>query len=276
MFDQVIVIYCICDETIKTLNIKDDVQCRMSSAEVMTFAIMSAMLYGCDYRKTRLVASFHNYFPKILSHSQIVRRIHQIPQHVWYMVFLALQVFLRNKNERFFIVDSFPVKAYENHKSFRARIFAGKKFHGYSASKKQYFFGIKVHMVVDTNGVPIEFSFTPGSASDIRSLQEFSLNLPQDSLLFGDRAYTNYEFEDFLVKCEGIHLLAKRRKNLKRQHSLEKNYLILRYRNSIETVFSSIVSRMPRYIRARTEKGFCLKIFFFVLAYMINLYFPLR
>jgi hypothetical protein len=32
-------------------------------------------------------------------------------------------------------------RLYENHKSFRAKIFRGKEFHGYTASKKQYFFG---------------------------------------------------------------------------------------------------------------------------------------
>ncbi len=41
-------------------------------------------------------------------------------------------------------------------------------------------------------------------------------------------------------------------------------------RNKIETVFSSIVSQMPRYIRARTESGFCLKVTFFILAYLIH------
>ena len=137
--DQVIVTYCICDEIVNAFNITDDIQCKMTTAEVMTFAIMSALLYGCDYRKTRLIASVYRYFPKILSHSRIVRRIHRIPEHVWLMVFGALQVILKDKNATSFIVDSFPVKAYENYKSFRAQIFSGKEFHGYAASKKQYF-----------------------------------------------------------------------------------------------------------------------------------------
>jgi len=67
----------------------------MSSAEVMTFAIMSAMLFGCDYRRTHLIARYHRYFQNILSHSQLVRRIHQVPDHAWLMVFSALQLFLR-------------------------------------------------------------------------------------------------------------------------------------------------------------------------------------
>ncbi|MBT3394673.1 MAG: transposase [Waddliaceae bacterium] len=36
MLDQAIVIFCICDEASKSLNIKDDSQCKMSTAEVMT------------------------------------------------------------------------------------------------------------------------------------------------------------------------------------------------------------------------------------------------
>ena len=87
------------------------------------------------------------------------------------------------------------------------------------------------------------------------SLQDFSILLPEDSLIFADAAYTSYHFEDLLSEAAGIKLLAKRRKNLKRQHSLTEEHLISIHRNSIETVFSSIVSRMPRTIRARTEKG---------------------
>jgi hypothetical protein len=274
--DQVVVIYCVCDEVTKCLNIFDDVQCKMLTSEVMTFAILSAMVYGCNYRLTRLVSSSHRYFSKILSLSQLVRRIHQIPEIVWRMVFEALRVLLRDKNNTCFIVDSFPLKAYETHKSFRARIFAGKEFHGYTASKKQYFFGIKVHMIIDSDGVPIEFSFTPGSASDIRSLEDFPLSLPEESILLGDKGYTNYDFEDKLRDFDKIKLLTKRKANSKRTHKQEDEYLLSVKRNYVETVFSSIISRMPRHIRARTENGFCLKVMFFILAYMINFYFPLN
>ena len=275
MLNQTIVIYCICDEVSKSLHLKDDSQCKMTSAEIMAFAMISATLFGCDYKRTRLITRFHKYFPNMLSHSQLVRRIHQIPDYVWTLIFSALKIFLSNKSTNLFIVDSFPVKAYENHKSFRARIFSGKQYHGYAASKKQYFFGIKVHMLVDVDGVPIEFSFTPGSTADIKALKDFPLDLPENAIIFGDRAYTSYDLEDNLLELGGIRLLPKRKKNFKRQNSQEQNFYISVYRNRIETVFSSITSRMPRYIKARTEKGFCLKVLFFILAYMINLFFPL-
>jgi hypothetical protein len=70
---------------------------------------------------------------------------------------------LTSSTDTSFIVDSFPVKAYKNHKGFRARIFSEKGYHGYSAPRKQYFFGLKVHMLIDSCGIPIEFMLTPGS-----------------------------------------------------------------------------------------------------------------
>ena len=273
MNEQAIVIFCICDEIVKCFGLKDDPQCKMSTAEVMTFALISATHYRGDYRTTRLASISCKYFSNILSLSRLLRRIHKIRENIWWMAFKTLQMYLRKTDSQYFIVDSFPVKAYENHKSFRARIFKGKAFHGYTASKKQYFFGIKVHMIVDQEGIPVEFCFTSASTSDIEGLKELACELPQGSILLGDRAYTSYSLEDDLLEMAKITLMPKRRRNLKRQHSCSQEYILSTTRNTIETVFSSIISRMPRYIRARTEKGFHLKVFFFIIAYLINIYF---
>lgn len=270
MEEQIITIYCLCDEVVKSLEIKDDLQCRMNTAEIMTFALLSAIHYRGDYRLTCLVAHSCRYFRKLLSHSRIVRRIHSISPTLWQVIFAFLKIILHKSASEIFIVDSFPVKAYENHKSFRARLFRGKLFHGYAASKKQYFFGIKVHMVVDEAGCPIEFCMTPASFSDIHGLQELPLDLPKGSILFGDKAYNSYEIEEVLLERDAISLLPKRKKNQKRQLEPLQEWLLGKKRNRIETSFSSIVSRMPRTIRARSEAGFYLKITLFILASMAN------
>ena len=170
MQEQAIAIYCVCEEVLRVFQFRDDPQCKMTTSEVMAFALISAIHYGADYCKTRLVSFAFNYFPNILSLSRLVRRVHCVPEAIWMMVFTALRIYLRKSSNQYFIVDSFPVKTYETHKSFRARIFQGKKYHGYSSTKKSYFFGVKIHMIIDEEGVPIEFCFTPGSVSDIEGL----------------------------------------------------------------------------------------------------------
>lgn len=42
---QAIFIYCLSYETLKSLNFKDDSQCKMTSPEIMTFVIISALYY---------------------------------------------------------------------------------------------------------------------------------------------------------------------------------------------------------------------------------------
>lgn len=271
MNEQAIAIFCICDEVVKFYGFSENPNYKMTTAEVLAFAIISALHYQANYRSTRLVVGLLRYFPKILSHSQLIRRIHAIPEPMWWMIFYALQMYLCKSDTEYFIVDSFPVKAYENHKSFRAKLFRGKEYHGYIASKKQYFFGIKVHMIIDADGIPIEFCFTPGRASDITGLKELPCELPKGSILFADRAYNSYLLEDDIKEMAEITLIARRKKNLIRQHSPSLEFILNNSRNRIETVFSSIVSRMPRYIRARTERGFYLKITFFIIAYLFNI-----
>jgi hypothetical protein len=187
-------------------------------------------------------------------------------------VFYVFQMYLKKPHAEYFIVDSFPVSAYQNHKSFRAKIFKGKCYHGYTASKKSYFFGIKVHMIIDEYGLPIEFCITPGSTADIDGLKLLPCDLPKGVTLIGDRAYTNYSLEDDLLEMMGVYFQPKRKRNMKRQISEVQGYLHASKRNRIESVFSVIVGKMPRSIKARTEKGFLLKTVLFILAYFVERY----
>jgi hypothetical protein len=267
---QAIFIYCLADEILTALNFKDDLQCRMTSAEIMTFVIIASLHYQCNYRKTRLVVLASRYFSKVLSHSQLVRRIHQIPEHIWILSFQICKEIFGSHKSKEFIVDSFPIPCCQNNKIFRCKLFKGKEYHGYTASKKSYFFGIKVHMIVNLEGLPIEFIFTPGSESDVRGFRRFEFDLPQGSRIYADRAYTDYLQEDFLKEICDISLVAKRKQNSKRQNTQEDEFYLSMHRNKVETTFSRIISLMPRSIKAVTGKGFCMKVFFFIFGHVIS------
>jgi Transposase DDE domain len=127
-------------------------------------------------------------------------------------------------------------------------------------------------MIIDETGRPIEFCFTSGSASDIRGLKELPCDLPEGSILFADKAYNSYSLEEDLLHMAKISLIPRRKKNLTRQHSPSLDFILSNTRNRIETVFSSIVSKMPRCIRARTEKGFYLKMTFFIIVHLVSVF----
>ena len=53
---QAIFIYCLSEEIILSLNFKDDPQCKMSTAEILTFVIISVLYYPelCPISRQRL------------------------------------------------------------------------------------------------------------------------------------------------------------------------------------------------------------------------------
>ena len=96
------------------------------------------------------------------------------------------------------------------------------------------------------------------------------LELPDDSVIYADKAYNCYRFEDLLSDKCNIRLVPKRKKDSRRKNTLCDEFNLSIYRNRVESAFSSIASITPRYLRASTEKGFCLKIFFIILAYTVK------
>ncbi len=48
-------------------------------------------------------------------------------------------------------------------------------------------------MVATTNQEPIELVMTPGSESDMRAFKRFELALPDESVIYTDKAYTDID-----------------------------------------------------------------------------------
>jgi hypothetical protein len=90
-----------------------------------------------------------------------------------------------------------------------------KSLRGYIASKRRYFYGLRVHLVVSGAGQPVEFSLAAGSHSDVKVFKELELDLLEGSMIFADKAYTDYEYEE-LLKEVGLQQKAQRKKNSKR------------------------------------------------------------
>ncbi len=272
---KIILIYCVCSDFLKRTKTFCNDSYQMTDSEVLTFAIVSAMFFHGNHEKTRQFLCEYGYIPNILSKSHLNRRLHSFNDCFWrHFLYSLSQTLMHFEKTNEYAVDSFPVSSCDTPRIKRAKVFKGKEYHGYSSSKQRYFFRIKVHMLVSaTKGIPVEIVFTPGSENDIRAFKRFSLDIPEGSIIYGDRAYNSYEYEDFLLDHAEIQLIAQRRENSKRPLLAELKYIQSRMRKKIETVFSQITRIFPRNINAVTSKGFEIKVFNFILAYTFDLFF---
>jgi hypothetical protein len=101
-------------------------------------------------------------FPDILSNSRLNRRIHNICWNCWYAIFRFLSLIARQSDDTcYFAVDSFPVSYCQKNRIDKRKCFLQPGYLGFSASKKRYFCGIKVHMIVTNEGRPIEPVIAP-------------------------------------------------------------------------------------------------------------------
>ena len=141
---------------------------------------------------------------------------------------------------------------------------------GYQASKKQYFYGFKVHLLVTAQGHPVEFFLSPGSLHDLEGLKRLSLDLPPGATLYGDKAYKDHKEEWLLQDAAGVRFLPLTRSNAKVPLPPCLVYLAHIGRQQVETAFSLMDRTMPKHIHAVSPLGFLLKLQAAVIAYAFD------
>jgi hypothetical protein len=271
---QIILVYCLCADLLKALHHYEDPQCEMSDAEVMTTAIVAAMYFGGKQETARQMLKEQGYIPKMVSKSQFSRRLHRLDT-LFVMLFRVIgETFKALNEESVYIIDSAPVLVCDNIRINRSKLYTEEAYRGYQASKRRYFYGLKIHLLVTKDHQPVEFFLSPASFSDVSALEQFDFDLPEGSRVFADKAYNFYLVEDLLAEAN-IELVPDRKKNSTRPLPPWLHGLLRAYRNQVETAGSLIERLLPKSIHAVTAKGFELKVILFVLASSIHCLHPL-
>ena len=267
MQDTITTLYCVCADLLQAPEIKDDAQMRLNEAEIMLAPLVGALYFAGKIERAHTFLFEHGYIRHRLSKSRLNRRLHRLPMSVWTPLFDLLgHVFKKNNKDKAYTVDFMPFPVCDNIRIKRCRLLQGEEHRGYCASKRRYYFGLKVHLLITGQGQPVEIVLTPASTSDIVGFKGLPLDLPEEAKIHGDRAYTDYQEEDLLLDCGHIILQSQRKKNSKRPLLPWLEALGRPIRQRIETTFSQVESLLPRHIHAVTARCLVLKILCFFLA----------
>src|SRR5215510_10727169 len=250
MDEKIITTYGLCDDLLHAMHHQEDPQCQMSDAEVLTTAFTAAFFFRGNLESARWMLKQHDYMPQMLSKSRLNR-------------------------DSIYVIDSLPIAVCDNIRIKHSKLYTDEQFRGYIASKKRYFYGLKIHLMVTKDGQPVEFFLTHGGCGDVDALKYYTFDVPEESLIYADKAYNDYEIEDLLKEVDHIHLLPMRKKNSKRAYPQCVSFVQHYYRKRIETAGSLIEQRLPKSIHAVTSQGFELKVALFVVAYSLNCYIDL-
>ena len=113
-----------------------------------------------------------------------------------------------------------------NHKVFKTIARRGKTSMG-------WFYGFKLHLVVNDQGELLAFRITPGNVDDRQPVPTLTQGLT--GKIIGDRGYVSQRLFELLWE-RGLHLITKIRKNMRNKLMPLADKLLLRKRAIIETI----------------------------------------
>jgi hypothetical protein len=159
MLNEIITIYAITDDLLKAIGHKEDSRRLMSDAEIITTALTSTMFFSgnqslaCQYMKE------HNLIPNMLEKSRFNRRLHSLKM-LLNDLFHQIGMIIKETNGcTEYLLDSFPIPFCDNIRIFNVKLIKSEEYRGYIASKKRYFYGVRVQLLTTKSGIPVEFVF---------------------------------------------------------------------------------------------------------------------
>ncbi len=270
MKDFTLAIYCFIDDLLlQTGKNSVDKRRKLNDSQIITAAILSAKYFYGNQSHACAYLKDHWEF-NIPDKSNFNRILHRLSDKI-ICIFYYLSPIIKELNlESVYIIDSFPVIVCKNIRISRSKILTEEKYRSYNASKREYFYGFKIHVISTATGIPVEFLFTAASVHDNTALQMMDIDLPQNSHLYADSAYLNGDLKDLLLLDKAIKLKAATKKN-----SLEKNTWLQElenkyFRKRIENTFADINVRFPKKIHAVTANGFLLKLIIAILTLILD------
>ena len=257
----------------KTVSGRRHIQnAKLSDPEIITIAICGE-LAGIDSENAWFSFVKRNYrhlFPRLCCRSRFNRTRRNLLQ-VTELLREKLLCAFSMPCSRYFIIDSFPLAVC---KFGRARYC--HSFRGYGAdygkcpSKKETYFGYKVHAMVTLEGFLTAFEITPASVDDREGLRDIASN-NSGFTVFGDKGYVGETLTQEL-KEQGICLMSLKRSNSKNNWPKPVRQLIFRLRRRVETVFSQLSEQLNvERVLAKSFQGLCTRLVNKMLAYNLCL-----
>jgi hypothetical protein len=157
-------------------------------------------------------------------------------------LFASLMVLLHSlggEETGLYFADSTKLAVCHNRRIDRHKVFDGLAARG--KTSRGWFFGLKLHFVINHKGQVMALKITPGNTADSTVLDEITRHLT--GKLFADKGYISREMFHRLWQ-RGLHLITSIRRNMRNHLMPLADKLMLRKRFLIETVLDILKTEM--------------------------------
>lgn len=203
-------------------------------SEIMTILIgfhQSSYRNFKAYYSKKVQAQWHAAFPGLVSYGRFVE---WIPSTL-----LPLCAYLRScfgKCTGISFLDATSLKVCHNRRIHQHKVFKDLAARG--KTSVDWFFGFKLHLVVNDKGELLNFTLTPGNIDDRTPVPKLLQQLA--GKVFADKGYVSQKLAKQLMQTTGVQLITKLRRTLKNRLIQLSDRLLLRKRSMIETVIDQL------------------------------------
>ncbi|MFB6320888.1 IS982 family transposase [Saccharicrinis sp. FJH54] len=246
MIDKITEIFCLIDDFCKEIDLvkeghilKEKVaqkqrnrQFKMSDSEVITILVFFHLNHFRNLKHfyiNYVQVHMKSEFPQTVSYNRFV----ELQQKAFLPMCVFLQTSCLGRCTGISFIDSTPIIACHIKREKQHKVFQGYATKGQCSMG--WFYGFKLHLVINDRGEIIDFLITQGNIDDREPLKNKNFHEKLFGKLFGDRGYISQNlFEEMFI--DGIHLITKIRKNMKNSLMHTQDKILLRKRAVIESV----------------------------------------
>jgi len=235
---------------------------RMSLSEMMTILVhfhQQQVRNFKTYYTEYVMQHLRSEFPSLCSYSRFIQLLPR--------TLLALSAYLRHcygTCRGLAFIDSTALKVCHNRRIPQHRVFEGVAQRG--RTSVDWFYGFKLHLVVNDCGEILNCCVTPGNVDDRQPVPKLVQHL--FGKVFGDKGYLSRPLADQLMEDYAVELITKVRSNMKPQLLNEMDKFFLRKRAIIESIYDQLknISQIE-HSRHRSLVGFMTNLLGGLIAY---------
>ena len=204
----------------------------MSDSEVITLMVL---FHSGSFRNMKhfyqhyIQKHLHTEFPNTVSYN----RFTELMQGAVLPMTIFLKTCCLGECTGISFIDSTPIRVCKNKRIKRNKVF--KDIATVGKSTMGYFFGFKLHLIINDKGEILNFVITQGNVDDREPLKNERFIQSIKGKLYGDKGYLSKELTNMLF-VDGLHLITNIRNNMKNCLMELKDKIMLRKRSLIETI----------------------------------------
>lgn len=276
--DLFLTVFCLLDDLYRDL-IPETVRQRpryermeMTDAEVLTLSVVQeALSMDSEASFLRFVTREHRHlFPTLLSRDRYTRRRRALTG-------VALTLFRRladafEDRAQWLVIDSAPVETAAFVRSQSAGVSMPEAAYGYIPSKKRYFFGFRLHLVITDEGAISDFALCPAN-EDERTVAREVLRRFEGRDVLGDNGYSGDAMQEAADRAGyTLSVSPKPSQRPKTREEARWRRWLRSKRDLVETVFGMLADQFTlETTRALSTRGLQTRIAAKVLAFNLSM-----